>query len=387
MSRTLTSRRHVTLLLLINLVTLLGVSRIVRADDKAGEWEFPKEWFYHDSDEQRAKHTPLLGKPMPRLSLSDWQNGALKPADLKGKIVVLDFWATWCGPCIKSIPHNNEMYAKYKDKGVEIIGICTANGQEKFNQVVKDHKVAYPSARDKSLSAQKAFKVMWYPTYAVVDRDGKVRAIGLTPNHVEDVIDKLLEETPKTASAGDEAPPAEGAQASAAGGEGAKGAGVDPNWLEGTPEQRQALAKIEGKPAPALTVGTWLNSDPMPLDSLKGKVVLIDFWATWCGPCINSIPHTNALMDKYKDQGLVIIGVCHPKGVEKMADTVKQHGLKFPVAADATGKTNKTYMVGGYPDYYLIDRSGKLRIADCKNSTVGEAIKALLAEPGPTASR
>jgi peroxiredoxin len=92
-------------------------------------------------------------------------------------------------------------------------------------------------------------------------------------------------------------------------------------------------------------------------------------------------------MARYGEQGLVIIGVCHPRGVEKMADAVKQHGIKYPVAADASGKTNESYKVNGYPDYYFIDRAGKLRIADCKNGSVEDAIKALLAEPGPTAAR
>jgi peroxiredoxin len=91
-------------------------------------------------------------------------------------------------------------------------------------------------------------------------------------------------------------------------------------------------------------------------------------------------------MDKYKDQGLVVIGVCHERGADKMQQTVKDKGIKYPVAADLTGMTNKAWKVDSYPDYYLIDRAGRLRVADCKNDKIEDAIKALLAESAPTAS-
>jgi thiol-disulfide isomerase/thioredoxin len=368
---------------LISALVLAG--SVARAADKSGEWEFPREWFWHDNDEQRAKHAELLGKPMPSLELSHWKNGELKQSELKGKVVVLDFWATWCGPCIASIPHNNEMAEKYRDKGVVILGICTANGQEKYEQVVNEQGIKYPSARDANLKSQKAYRVMWYPTYAVADRSGKLRAIGLTPDRVDDVVEKLVKESP-TAQAGENPSDSDGAQLASDTKGGSPAGSIDPGWLEGTPAERAKFARIEDKPAPPLAVKNWINAEHMTTSQLKGKVVLVDFWATWCGPCIASIPHTNELMDKYKDQGLVIIGVCHTEGAEKMAQVVKDKGIKYPVAADNALKTNKAYFVSGYPDYYFIDRAGKLRIADCKNGKVEDAIKFLLAEPGPTAS-
>jgi cytochrome c biogenesis protein CcmG, thiol:disulfide interchange protein DsbE len=147
--------------------------------------------------------------------------------------------------------------------------------------------------------------------------------------------------------------------------------------LEGS-RVREQLNEMQGQPAPKLALKGWINAEPMTLKKLKGKIVVLDFWATWCGPCLASIPHTNELMEKYADQGVVIIGVCAKRGAEKMADTVKQRGIKYPVAED-TG-TIASYKANSYPDYYIIDRNGALRWADIANRDVEKAIKILLEE-------
>lgn len=152
------------------------------------------------------------------------------------------------------------------------------------------------------------------------------------------------------------------------------------SFHEGDTELRERLAELLQSPSPPpLEVDRWMNSQPLTLADLKGKVVVLDFWATWCGPCIRSVPHTNEMVERFGDQ-VVIIGVCHTRGAEKMQETAEEHDIKYPIASDIDGNTVKSYQVNGYPDYYLIDRNGKLRIADCKNSSVEAAIEALLSE-------
>jgi len=140
-------------------------------------------------------------------------------------------------------------------------------------------------------------------------------------------------------------------------------------------------AQLEGKPAPALQLINWLNGDAVTLAELKGKVVVLDFWATWCRPCIADIPRNNALAEKYRDQGVVVLGVCHPMGMEKMDAVVLTKGMKYPTAQDSHGATTKAYAVESLPESYVIDRKGVLRAANCPRSRIERVIESLLKEP------
>jgi len=358
----------------------------------ASAHEFPDDWFWTAGNaEAKASHEALEGKPMPPLRVSEWRNGRLNGKAIKGKILVVDFWATWCGPCLAAMPHNNEVFNTYKDQGVIVVGICgSKRGQEKFDAVLKEKQVIYPNARDTTGKAAEAWNVQWWPNYAVVDRNGIVRASGLNPRHVEDVLKKLLAEQPHEAPAEEAAEAASVTRASIAGPaprSSTAAATIPAEWLEGDAAKRARLDGLDPAAPPAWDLSEWINHAPVSRDDLAGKVVVLDFWATWCGPCISSIPKNNALAERYADEGLVVIGVCHPKGADKMADTVEEHGIAFPVAADADGTTIAGYHVDGFPDYYVFDRAGHLRGADVKNKHVEDVVKILLEEPVPESMR
>lgn len=106
-----------------------------------------------------------------------------------------------------------------------------------------------------------------------------------------------------------------------------------------------------------------LRGKSLRLSDLRGKTVLLDFWATWCGPCVEDIPTLNALERKFKDRGFTVLGVSIDEaGPKEVAAFVKEHQLSYPVVLTG-GQDNipEGYGVFGLPTAYLIDPSGVIR--------------------------
>lgn len=162
-------------------------------------------------------------------------------------------------------------------------------------------------------------------------------------------------------------------------------AAADEFKREGTGPKRAAKDEIENKPPPLLKVSGWVNSDgkPIKLADLHGKVVVLDFWGVWCGPCRAAMPHLKELYEKHKKDGLMVIGIHTKKGGQKAAEYVREHKLTWPIAVDSDDETVKAFRVDSFPDYYLIDRAGNLRVADLQNGDLDRAVKILLAEKAP----
>jgi cytochrome c biogenesis protein CcdA/thiol-disulfide isomerase/thioredoxin len=149
---------------------------------------------------------------------------------------------------------------------------------------------------------------------------------------------------------------------------------------------------VEGR-APSLSGAVeWLNSKPLTPDALKGKVVLIDFWTYSCINCLRSIPYVRAWAEKYKDQGLVVIGIHSPefafeKNVANVRKAVSDLKVDYPVAIDNDFAIWRAFRNQYWPAHYFIDASGNIRHhhfgeGDYEGSE--RVIKKLLAEAGRT---
>lgn len=125
---------------------------------------------------------------------------------------------------------------------------------------------------------------------------------------------------------------------------------------------KNPLDTLKGQMAADFSLQTF-NGDTIQLEKLKGKLVLLDFWEVWCGPCIESLPKVQALHEKYAGKGLTVLGVTLDKKIlssNKLFAEKKK--LPFPnLIGDAAVKTN--YKVEGIPEYILIDKTGKIIFA------------------------
>ena len=188
--------------------------------------------------------------------------------------------------------------------------------------------------------------------------------------------------------------------------------------LERTIESTKKLAALVGKDAAPLSVSTWVNGKPLTDGDLKGKVVLLDFWAIWCGPCIATFPHLREWQEEYGDKGLVIIGVTsyynygwndetkklvppkrgadgkpvelpHEEEHAMLEKFAEMHSLKHRFAIQDGRGMSEYYAVSGIPHVVVIDQQGKVQMVRVgsgeKNANdIGGLLKKLLADKPTT---
>src|SRR5271167_2077766 len=112
-------------------------------------------------------------------------------------------------------------------------------------------------------------------------------------------------------------------------------------------------------------IKTWLNSAPLSIDDLRGKVVLVDFWTYGCYNCVNTLPYVTRLYRAYRDKGLVVIGVHTPefpfeRSTANVQTALKRYGITYPVAQDNDYATWKAYHNEYWPAQYIVDQDGKV---------------------------
>jgi thiol-disulfide isomerase/thioredoxin len=149
-------------------------------------------------------------------------------------------------------------------------------------------------------------------------------------------------------------------------------------WL--STENKAALNNSDAtrdNPAPQIRL-TELNGNPIELSSLKGKPVFMNFWATWCPPCVAEMPFINELYPEYKDKvQFVMVSVDDPKDKDKVVNFIADKGFTFPVYTAEQADIAKAYNIQGIPTTYIINDKGNIKKVHVGGMTKPE-LRALL---------
>jgi len=133
---------------------------------------------YGDYSHQ-IEEAEVMALPPMDFELKTFDGNTLRLADLRGRVVVLDFWASWCGPCLQGMPHLQKVWEAVGDEPITIIGVCVdeeEGGRELATRHIKRMGITYPQVFDPERKVDKQYRVRGYPTIIILDRQGKVRS-------------------------------------------------------------------------------------------------------------------------------------------------------------------------------------------------------------------
>lgn len=152
--------------------------------------------------------------------------------------------------------------------------------------------------------------------------------------------------------------------------------------------QPTQIDKSQFRRAAEISSATWLNSDTLDWNSLRGRVVVVDFWTFGCYNCKNTLPYFKQWDETYRAQGLVILGVHTPelsyeRDVENVRRAVKDYEIKYPIAIDGNFENWNRYGVRAWPTWFIVDKEGYIRyshIGEGAYDKSEQVIRQLLAE-------
>jgi thiol-disulfide isomerase/thioredoxin len=263
-------------------------------------------------------------QPAPALSLKDARGRAVRLSDYRGKVALVNFWATWCAPCLAEMPELEKLQQEYKESGLQIVGVSYPG--DKAHDVIKAQQrlgVSYPIllGDEETLARFQISDVL--PVTVIVDRNGNItdRILGiLEPDEFAARVRPLLDR-----------------------------AGFNAGEAKQESPQPAAEFKLPD-----------LDGQQISSADLRGSVVVLDFWATWCGPCLAELPTFNSLHAKYAGRGVKVIGIAVQSG---WAEDIKPYRDKYKVAYSTLigdDEVVEKYGVIGFPTTYILDKEFKV---------------------------
>jgi cytochrome c biogenesis protein CcmG/thiol:disulfide interchange protein DsbE len=308
-------------------------------------------WPAINSNKLSAKD--FQGKPLPKpLGNEQWLS---KEKPIEGKVLVLDFWATWCGPCRAASPKLEEIQRELEGK-VEVLAIGGASDDERTHKsyVFKSPK-AYSNLYDKNDTINNALEVRGIPHTVIMSTDGVIRWQGNPlQENFKDIVNQVVEADPMFD---------------------AKWTSTDASSSESTGEETDASAYANAD-WPAHNRGELYAANhqgdalPVPLGNEKwltekvdteGKVILLDFWATWCGPCKEFSPIANKLQVKHRDE-LAVLAISGQNDPEsKVQSFIGRNRVAYSHLYDENQSVYKSLGVRGIPHVVLLSTDGVIR--------------------------
>ena len=316
-----------------------------------------------------------IGKPALDFQVTDLKGEELSLEKYRGQVVLLDFWATWCGPCIAEIPNVKRTYEKYKDQKFQIIGISLDRSITPLEEYIEKKELGWVHYWDNSGKVSNMYKVRGIPSTFLIDGEGTIRKTDLRGHALEHAVEDLVKEnlakptkTREDSSRSQSIPATKiiKQETTAQKDESIKPSRTNPSeWV--------------GKPAPDFQV-TNLKGEELSLKDFRGQIVLLDFWATWCGPCIAEMPKVKRTYEAYKDQNFQIIGISLDRSKQPLEAYVEKEGLGWIHYWDESRKLRTLYGVWGIPSAFLIDSKGIIRKASLGGFDVKSAVAELVEE-------
>jgi len=316
------------------------------------------------------KPNQWIGKPAPEFKVKDLKGEELTLEKYRGQVVLLDFWATWCGPCINELPNVKRTYEEYKDQKFQIIGISLDRSQQPLETFVKNEGLGWVHYWDQGGKIANQYKVTGIPSMFLLDGKGVIRKTNLRGHALETSVAELVKEN--LAKPNPKSPESTSPR---------KTIPATKMLKMDTPPQPigQGPGEWVGKPAPDFKVMD-VNGEELSLKDYRGQVVLLDFWATWCGPCINEMPKLKNTYQNYKDQKFQIIAISLDRSKTPLDAYIEKEGLAWEHYWDQDRKVRTQYGVTAIPTAFLIDGEGIIRKASLGAFDVESAVAELVKE-------
>jgi len=164
-------------------------ARISNQDDESNDYV----WRNGRPEKVNHIHAEMVGHQAPPLKVERWYNSQAGGLNIKGKVILLDFFGVWCRPCMAKIPFIKELHKQYSNHGLIVIGVHTAQSSDKIAEFISRDDIKYTIAVDEHGLNAKSFNVFFYPTIVLIDRNGIIKAVNPSEMELKDLLKLLLE--------------------------------------------------------------------------------------------------------------------------------------------------------------------------------------------------